>query len=190
VSVRPVRQPIWRADVEPNARYGVAVICPQCAHADSRVVESRVAATGDAIRRRRACVECGMRFTTFERVEEAPLWVLKRDGSRQPFSRAKLLRGLERACAKRPIPLDQVEATAAAVEAELRAGPVREVPSESIGEAALRRLRDLDGVAYVRFASVYRCFDDVEEFQQELELLDLASVPPEGAFEAVRTYVR
>jgi transcriptional repressor NrdR len=164
------------------------VICPQCSHADSRVLESRLAGAGDAIRRRRACLACGARFTTFERVEESPLWVLKRDGSRQPFSRGKLLRGLERACAKRPIPLDRVEATAAAVEAELRAG-AREVESEEIGEAALRRLRELDGVAYVRFASVYRCFEDVEEFQQELELLE-AGVAPAAPREADRTYVR
>jgi transcriptional repressor NrdR len=148
------------------------VICPACAYDDTRVLASRLADGGGAIRRRRECLRCLGRFTTFERVEEAPLWVVKRDGRRQPWERAKLLRGLERACAKRPVPLERVELVALAVEAELRAGARAEVGAERVGEAALRHLRELDGVAYVRFASVYRQFEDPAEFARELELLD------------------
>jgi transcriptional repressor NrdR len=153
--------------------------CPFCGADETRVLESRVADAGGAIRRRRECQLCAARFTTFERVDEAAVWVVKRDGTRQPFERQKLLRGLERACAKRPVPLEAIEAVAASVERELRADLQREVPSELIGEAALRHLRDLDGVAYVRFASVYRKFEDASEFQRELEQLD-----------DLRTYVR
>jgi transcriptional repressor NrdR len=160
------------------------VICTICGHEDTRVLESRLAEGGEAIRRRRECLECRARFTTFERGEEPPLWVVKRDGDRQLFDRGKLLRGLERACTKRPVAGEQVETVALRVEAELRADGGREVASGEIGEAALRHLRELDGVAYVRFASVYRQFDDVEEFQAELDLLDDAGAP------APRTYVR
>jgi transcriptional repressor NrdR len=152
--------------------------CPLCT-GETRVLESRLADGREAVRRRRECLHCGGRFTTFERIEESPLWVTKRDGIRQPFERAKLLRGLERACAKRPVALDTIEAVAASVEAELRSELCREVPSERIGEAALRHLRVIDGVAYVRFASVYRKFEDASEFQRELDQLD-----------EVRTYVR
>ena len=155
-----------------------------CGHEDTRVLESRLAESGEAIRRRRECLECRARFTTFERGEEPPLWVVKRDGARLLFDRGKLLRGLERAGTKRPVAGEQVETVALRVEAELRADGGREVASGEIGEAALRHLRELDGVAYVRFASVYRQFDDVEEFQAELDLLDDAGAP------APRTYVR
>jgi transcriptional repressor NrdR len=158
---------------------GGRVNCPLCGHCDTRVLESRVAEAQKAVRRRRECLSCQSRFTTFERIEESPLYVLKRDGRRQPFERRKLLRGLERACAKRPVPLERIEEVALSVEGELRGDLRVEVPAEAIGEAALRHLRELDGVAYVRFASVYRQFDDVEEFQRELEFLDEA-----------RTYVR
>jgi transcriptional repressor NrdR len=154
------------------------VICPVCGNDGTRVLESRVADAGSAIRRRRECLSCNERFTTFERLEQAPIWVVKRDGRRQPFDRDKLLRGLQRACAKRPVSAEEIEDVAAAVEAELRCEGA-EVASELIGEATLARLRELDGVACVRFASVYRQFDDVAEFQRELELLDDA-----------RTYVR
>lgn len=160
------------------------MICTICGHEDTRVLESRLAEGGEAIRRRRECLECRSRFTTFERGEEPPLWVVKRDGDRQLFDRGKLLRGLERACTKRPVAGEQVETVALRVEAELRSDGGREVASGEIGEAALRHLRELDGVAYVRFASVYRQFDDVEEFQAELDLLDDAGAP------APRTYVR
>ena len=145
--------------------------CPYCEHGETKVVDSRVAGKG-AIRRRRECLLCGQRMTTFERVEQAPLHVVKRDGARQPFDPQKLLAGLVRACVKRPVPLADVERAAVQIEAELRNGVGDEVASEAIGEEALRVLRDLDLVAYVRFASVYRDFQDVEEFERELELLD------------------
>jgi transcriptional repressor NrdR len=147
------------------------VICPTCA-CETRVLESRLADGGEAVRRRRECLQCGTRHTTFERVEEPVLWVRKRDGRRQPFDRPKLLRGLARAIAKRPIALEDVERLSFEVEAELRACGHAEVESALIGDAALRLLALLDGVAYVRFASVYRQFDDPAEFQRELELYD------------------
>jgi transcriptional repressor NrdR len=136
------------------------------------VLESRMSDAGEAIRRRRECLECHHRFTTFERFEQSVLWVVKRDGTRQPFDRPKLLRGLERACVKRPVALDSIERIVSAVEAGFRSDGLAEVPSEAIGEAALRHLRALDGVAYIRFASVYRSFETTDEFQRELESLD------------------
>ncbi|MDP9258743.1 MAG: transcriptional regulator NrdR [Actinomycetota bacterium] len=148
------------------------MICPACGVGETRVLESRVSDAGEAIRRRRECLECHARFTTFERLEQSTLWVVKRDGSRQPFDRSKLLRGLERACVKRPVALDQIERIVVAVEAGFRSDGQSEVPSEAIGEAALLHLRELDGVAYIRFASVYRSFETPDEFQHELESLD------------------
>jgi transcriptional repressor NrdR len=148
------------------------MICPTCGNGETRVLESRVSEAGEAIRRRRECLDCHVRFTTFERVEQSALWVVKRDGSRQPFERSKLLRGLERACVKRPVALELVEGIVAAVEAGFRSDGLAEVPSGAIGEAALLHLRDLDGVAYIRFASVYRSFETPDEFQHELEFLD------------------
>jgi transcriptional repressor NrdR len=145
--------------------------CPFCEHGETKVVDSRVAGRG-AIRRRRECLLCAQRFTTFERVEETPLHVVKRDGSRQPFDRAKLLAGLARACVKRPVPLEQIERAAVTIEAGLRNGVRDEVEARRIGEEALRVLRDLDRVAYVRFASVYRDFQDVDEFKRELVRLE------------------
>ena len=148
------------------------MICPACGVGETRVLESRVSDAGEAIRRRRECLDCHARFTTFERLEQSTLWVVKRDGSRQPFDRPKLLRGLERACVKRPVALDQIERIIAAVETGFRSDGLTEVPSEAIGEAALLHLRELDGVAYIRFASVYRSFETPDEFQHELESLD------------------
>jgi transcriptional repressor NrdR len=148
------------------------VICPTCGDGETRVLESRESDAGEAIRRRRECLDCHARFTTFERFEQSALWVVKRDGIRQPFERSKLLRGLERACVKRPVALDSIERIVAAVEAGFRSDGLSEVPSESIGEAALLHLRELDGVAYIRFASVYRSFETPDEFQNELESLD------------------
>jgi transcriptional repressor NrdR len=148
------------------------MICPSCGDGETRVLESRVSDAGEAIRRRRECLDCHARFTTFERLEQSALWVVKRDGSRQPFDRSKLLRGLERACVKRPVALDVVERMVAAVEAGFRSDGLSEVPSEALGEAALLHLRELDGVAYIRFASVYRSFETPDEFQHELESLD------------------
>jgi transcriptional repressor NrdR len=148
------------------------MMCPACGVGETRVLESRVSDAGEAIRRRRECLDCHARFTTFERVEQSALWVVKRDGSRQPFDRSKLLRGLERACVKRPVALELVERIVAAVEAGFRADGLSEVASEAIGEAALLHLRELDGVAYIRFASVYRSFETPDEFQDELETLE------------------
>ena len=145
--------------------------CPYCEHGETKVVDSRVAGKG-AIRRRRECLLCSQRFTTFERTEETPLYVVKRDGSRQPFDRSKLMAGLVRACTKRPVSLEQVERAVAMIESRLRNGIREEVESQAIGEEALAVLRDLDRVAYVRFASVYRDFQDVEEFERELDRLE------------------
>jgi len=148
------------------------VKCPYCGHLGDKVVDSRESKEGEAIRRRRECLLCAQRFTTFERTEESPLFVVKRDGSRQPFDRAKLMAGLVRACTKRPLSLEQIEGAAATVETRLRNGIREEVPSQAIGEQALAALRGLDPVAYVRFASVYRDFQDVEEFEQELARME------------------
>jgi transcriptional repressor NrdR len=145
--------------------------CPFCEHGETKVVDSRVAGKG-AIRRRRECLLCVQRFTTFERIEESPLFVVKKDGARQPFDRAKLMAGLVRACTKRPVSLEQLERAATTIEAGLRNGVRDEVSSQAIGDEALVVLHDLDKVAYVRFASIYREFQDVEEFEQELERLE------------------
>jgi transcriptional repressor NrdR len=147
------------------------VNCPFCETGETKVVDSRMAGQG-AIRRRRECLVCSQRFTTFERVEQSALYVVKRDGSRQPFDRQKLLAGLTRACVKRPVSLEQIERAAVTIEAGLRNGVGDEVEASDIGEQALRVLRDLDEVAYVRFASVYRDFQDVDEFERELARLD------------------
>jgi transcriptional repressor NrdR len=148
------------------------MICPSCGDGETRVLESRMSDAGEAIRRRRECLDCHARFTTFERFEQSVLWVVKRDGGRQPFDRPKLLRGLERACVKRPVALESIERIVAAVEAGFRSDGCAEIPSRAIGEAALRHLRALDGVAYIRFASVYRSFETPDEFQRELESLE------------------
>jgi transcriptional repressor NrdR len=149
------------------------VNCLYCEHGETKVVDSRVAGKG-AIRRRRECLLCSQRFTTFERIEESPLFVVKRDGSRQPFDRSKLMAGLVRACTKRPVSLEQIERAVGMIEARLRNGIREEVAAPAIGEEALAVLRDLDRVAYVRFASVYRDFQDVEEFERELDRLEEA----------------
>jgi transcriptional repressor NrdR len=152
--------------------------CPFCDHGETRVVDSRVGGRG-TIRRRRECLLCGQRFTTFERMEETQLYVVKRDGSRQPFDQQKLLGGLTRACVKRPVARAEIERAAVEIEARLRNGVRDEVESEAIGEAALAVLAKLDRVAYVRFASVYRDFQDVAEFTRELERLE-AGEPARG----------
>jgi len=147
---------------------GFAVKCPFCGSTEIKVVDSRDTESQDAIRRRRECLVCQRRFTTYERVEESPLTVIKRGGEREVFSHSKLLRGLLRACEKRPLGTDTLEQLVDGIEAELRNEFKNEVPAAEIGERALARLRELDKVAYVRFASVYRKFEDVEEFQREL----------------------
>ena len=145
--------------------------CPYCSHADSRVVDSREARDGIEIRRRRECNACGRRFTTYERVEEAPASVIKRDGRRETFDRHKLLAGLLTACEKRPVPRAKLEHITDLVEAEMSSRGDREMSSEEIGNLVIEQLRDLDQVAYVRFASVYRRFEDVNQFMQELKKL-------------------
>jgi transcriptional repressor NrdR len=142
--------------------------CPYCSHDSSRVMESRSAE--EAIRRRRECEnpECQRRFTTYEKVEMAPLMVIKKDRKREEFSRDKLLRGLIRACEKRPISVAEIEQLVDVAEREIRREFEREVPVEAIGENVMDKLRNLDGVAYVRFASVYRQFKDVETFAKEV----------------------
>lgn len=144
--------------------------CPFCGHDDSKVLESRHTEEG-SIRRRRECVACGKRFNTYERLEVPPLIVVKKDGRREAFDRDKLLSGVLRSCEKRPVALAQVEALVGEVERELRSSLDKEVPSVLIGERVMERLRSLDGVAYVRFASVYREFKDVNEFREQLEQL-------------------
>lgn len=142
--------------------------CPFCASTDIKVVDSRDTDSQDAIRRRRECIGCGRRFTTYERIEEIPLTVIKRGGEREVFSHAKLMRGLLRACEKRPIASEALQKLVEELEAELRNEFKTEVPSAEIGERTLVKLKGLDKVAYVRFASVYRQFEDVEEFKREL----------------------
>jgi transcriptional repressor NrdR len=147
------------------------VRCPFCSTEESKVVDSRESESGDSIRRRRECLHCGRRYTTYERVEDTPLLVVKRNGREEVFTRAKLLNGLLRACEKRGIPLGRIELIADDIEGELRRESVQRVASVEIGERALRHLRELDKVAYIRFASVYRQFEDIDEFQEELARL-------------------
>ncbi len=134
--------------------------CPTCAHSESRVVDSRT--TGDSIRRRRQCAQCGTRFTTFERIERKLPWVVKRDGRREPYNREKVLHGITLACRKRPLNPGDIEAAAKRVESRLEGMP--EVTAQAVGDAVLAVLREIDPVAYVRFASVYQQFESVEQF--------------------------
>ena len=150
--------------------------CPACAHLDDKVVDSRQADDGASIRRRRQCLSCGHRYTTFERLEEVPLVVLKRSGDRVPFDRSKITAGVVSAAKGRPIGADQIDELATVLEDQLRVLGA-EVTSEQIGLAVLERLRDLDQVAYVRFASVYKDFDDPADFQREIGLLTKATAP-------------
>jgi transcriptional repressor NrdR len=145
--------------------------CPYCSSPDSRVVDSRETESKEAIRRRRECVACGQRFTTYEKIEEIPITVIKRDGGTELFHPEKLLRGLTRACTKRRVPVERLQVVVADIERELREEGAYEVPSERLGKMALERLQKVDLVAYIRFASVYRQFESVEEFKEELESL-------------------
>lgn len=145
--------------------------CPFCSFQDSRVLDSRPAEDGHSIRRRRECGGCGRRFTTYERVDELPLMVVKKDGRREVFDRHKLLTGLTRACQKRPVPMAGLESMVDEIEQELRNTGEMEVASRDIGEMVMGRLRRLDEVAYVRFASVYREFRDVDGFLREIQRL-------------------
>ncbi|TDL34346.1 transcriptional regulator NrdR [Jeotgalibacillus sp. S-D1] len=145
--------------------------CPSCHESTTRVIDSRQIDEGKAIRRRRECESCQYRFTTFEKVEEIPLIVVKKDGIREEFSREKILRGLIKACEKRPVPFEELEKVASSIERELRNQGVSETPSVDIGEMVMDRLTKVDEVAYVRFASVYRQFKDINVFIEELKEL-------------------
>ncbi|MEV4499286.1 transcriptional regulator NrdR [Micromonospora arborensis] len=152
--------------------------CPYCRHADSRVVDSREADDGQLIRRRRSCPECGKRFTT---VEEAVLAVVKRSGVTEPFSRTKIIGGVRKACQGRPVDEDSIALLAQKVEETVRAKGAAEIPSHEVGLAILGPLQGLDEVAYLRFASVYRSFDSLADFEQEIETLRAAARAREGA---------
>ena len=143
--------------------------CPFCFYSESKVIDSRPTDEGVKIRRRRECLSCEKRFTSYEVVETAPIMVVKKDKSRQSFERAKLLAGLMRACEKRPISIASLEKTVDAIQTEILNTMDREVPSSKIGELAMERLKEIDEVAYVRFASVYREFKDVNSFMDELK---------------------
>ncbi len=151
--------------------------CPFCHEEDTKVLDSRPTDDGQAIRRRRECLVCHRRFTSYERVEEIPLWVVKKDGRREAFDRSKILRGLLTACEKRPVSLESLDALCDQVERSVRDLASGEVPTRIIGEQVMERLQELDEVAYVRFASVYRQFTDIEGFRQELERLIQAQRP-------------
>ena len=145
--------------------------CPFCGNPESKVIDSRPAEEGTTIRRRRECLKCQRRFTTYEIMERLPLVVIKRNGSRQGFDKVKLINGMVRACEKRPVPLTEIERIADQIEQELQGSLEREISSTAIGEMVMMHLRDLDEVAYVRFASVYQQFADVESFFNELKKL-------------------
>ena len=143
--------------------------CPYCGHLGDKVVDSRESKEGEAIRRRRECLDCGRRFTSYERIDEIPYMVVKKDGSRERFERQKLIAGLLKACEKRPVSVAQVEAIADRVEATLQERPEKEIATVEIGQSVMDDLKRLDKVAYVRFASVYRHFRDIGEFMNELK---------------------
>lgn len=143
--------------------------CPYCAHLGDKVVDSRESKEGEVIRRRRECLNCGRRFTSYERIDEIPYMVIKKDGTRERFERQKLIAGLLKACEKRPVSISAVEGVADRVEAMLQERPEKEIPTAEIGAFVMQELRHLDKVAYVRFASVYRHFRDIGEFMNELK---------------------
>jgi transcriptional repressor NrdR len=163
---------------ERKIRKGISMRCPYCRHADSRVVDSREADDGQLIRRRRSCPECGKRFTT---VEEAVLAVVKRSGVTEPFSRTKIMSGVRKACQGRPVDEDAIAVLAQRVEETIRAKGAAEVPSHEVGLAILVPLRELDQVAYLRFASVYKSFDSLDEFEKEITALREATIAREAA---------
>ncbi len=155
-----------------NVKSGVLNLkCHYCGVADSRVLDSRPAEDGNSIRRRRECSGCSRRFTTYERVDEVPLMVVKKDGRREPFDRKKLLQGLSKACQKRPVSMERLETAVNTIERELRNTADTEISAQEVGENVMEHLRRIDEVAYVRFASVYREFHDVCSFLGEIEKL-------------------
>lgn len=145
--------------------------CPYCQHTDTKVTDSRTTDEGNSIRRRRECINCGRRFTTYEIIEEVPLMVLKKNGRRELFDRGKLLNGLLRSCDKRTVPMPVMEQVVNDVERDIRNEINQEVTTDRIGELVLQQLKDIDQVAYVRFASVYRKFDNIDSFMEELKAL-------------------
>ena len=145
--------------------------CPFCGYSESKVIDSRPADEGESIRRRRECLSCSKRFTTYETVESLPIVVVKKDGSSQSFDKSKVLGGMIRACEKRPVPLADLEKIAGEIEQDLQNSMDREISTETIGEKVMERLRTVDQVAYVRFASVYRQFKDIDTFMAELNKL-------------------
>lgn len=151
--------------------WGVKMKCPYCGYEESKVIDSRPADEGERIRRRRECLKCGKRFTTHEVIETVPIVVVKRDKSREVFDRAKLTGGILRACEKRPVSVQQIEKMVDFIEAQLQSSLDREVTSLHIGELTMDQLRNVDEVAYVRFASVYRQFKDINTFMEELNKL-------------------
>jgi transcriptional repressor NrdR len=149
------------------------VKCPYCSHLGDKVVDSRESKEGEVIRRRRECLDCGRRFTSYERIDEIPYMVVKKDGSRERFERQKLVAGMLKACEKRPVSVSALEKIADLVEATLQDRPEKEIATAEVGLFVMQALKDLDEVAYVRFASVYRNFRDVGEFRKQIEeLLD------------------
>jgi transcriptional repressor NrdR len=158
--------------------------CPFCRHRGNRVVDSRMSGDGATIRRRRMCASCKRRFTTYERVEEAAPMVVKKDSRREPYDRLKVIAGIKRACEKRPVSMETIEEIADRIEAAAAELGGKEVPSEFIGGAVMNELQGIDQVAYVRFASVYRSFKDIDEFMRELE--DLMRMRKDDASEASR----
>ena len=145
--------------------------CPYCLYPESKVIDSRPADDGQRIRRRRECIKCSKRFTTYEAIEGQPVIIIKRDKSRQVFDRTKLLSGMLRACEKRPVSLETLENAIDEIESQLQNSLEKEVPSVTVGEMALEKLKSIDEIAYVRFASVYRDFKDIESFMTELKQL-------------------
>ncbi len=145
--------------------------CPFCANIDDKVIDSREGRSGDTIRRRRECLKCARRFTTYERIDEIPYMVIKKDGRRERFERQKILQGLLKACEKRPVPTPKLEAIVDEIEGVVQEATERELTTTEIGELIMRGLKKLDKVAYVRFASVYMDFKDVQEFMSELKNL-------------------
>ena len=144
--------------------------CPYCNHDELKVIDKR-SSTDDEIRRRRECITCGKRFTTYEHIQEVDLTVLKKDGSKEKFDRNKLLGGILKACEKRPVSAETIEQAVSKIESELRRLKSREIPSKLLGEKVIKKLKSLDKIAYIRFASVYREFEDLDRFEEELEKL-------------------
>ncbi len=145
--------------------------CPYCGNLDDRVIDSRMSKEGDVIRRRRECLKCEKRFTSYERIEESLPMVVKKDNRREPFQRSKVIAGLKKACEKRKVSTDTLESIADRIEKTVLEMGVKEVPSNLIGEEVMKALKDLDKVAYIRFASVYRAFEDINEFLDEIKAL-------------------